>query len=61
MLDRRSFLRLAAVGGGAVFVSGLEGCAPQCAQATRAGFFSSSSPIRTGDSKGRPIPRPPIR
>ena len=27
MIDRRSFLKLAAVGGSAVFVSGLEGCA----------------------------------
>jgi len=27
MIDRRNFLKLAAVGGGAVFVSGLQGCA----------------------------------
>src|SRR6186713_2398733 len=27
MLDRRDFLKLAAVGGGAVFMSGLQGCA----------------------------------
>ena len=41
MLDRRSFLRLAAVGGGAVFISGLEGCAAsaQRAEGTAADFF----------------------
>jgi hypothetical protein len=39
MLDRRSFLRLAAVGGGAVFVSGLEGCASALRAEGGAGDF----------------------
>jgi DNA repair exonuclease SbcCD nuclease subunit len=39
MLDRRDFLKLAAVGGGAVFVSGLQACATAMPGATPAGDF----------------------
>ena len=39
MIDRRSFLKLSTVGGGVVFVSGLEGCASALKSAGSAGDF----------------------
>ena len=39
MIDRRSFLKLSAVGGGVVFVSGLEGCASTVAAGGPAADF----------------------
>jgi 3',5'-cyclic AMP phosphodiesterase CpdA len=39
MIDRRSFLKLSAVGGGVVFVSGLEGCASAVMADGSAGDF----------------------
>ena len=38
MVDRREFLKLAAVGGGAVFASGLAGCAASLAAAGERDF-----------------------
>src|SRR3954465_7703327 len=38
-IDRRQFLQLTALGGGAVFASGLAGCAPMPGMAARRDFY----------------------
>ena len=53
-IDRRDFLKLAALGGGAVFASSLPGCASLGAPGGDADFYFVQLSDTTGASTARP-------